>query len=1217
MIPGWVLLLVSLGYVGLLFAVAYAGDARAQRPESPRWRASVYALALAVYCSSWTFYGAVGTAARTGLGFLPIYLGPLLLLLFGWRMLERLALISAEQRIVSIGDFLSSRYGRAPGLAALVALVALTAAVPYVALQFKAVAMSVEVLAPGSAQTPFADPALYVALLLAVFAILFGTRRIDATEHHRGMVLAVALESLIKLLAFLAVAGFALLHLPGEGGTAQRIARAAQTVGAQGMPAGFVAQTLLAFTAILCLPRQFHVAVVECRDPADIRAARWMFGAYLLLFSLGVLPISLAGQAVLAGGGASPDAYVLALPLALGQETLALIAWIGGFSAATGMVIVASVALATMVSNDLVMPLLLRGRAVAGRGIDRQVLWVRRATILALALLAYAYHRVAAASGDSLAQHGLLAFAAVAQFAPALIGGLYWRGASRAGAFAGLLVGAAVWAYTLLLPALAQSALAQSALAESALAAHGTLARSDGLGAAWLREGPFGIGWLRPRQLFGVSGWDALTHGVFWSLLANASAYVLVSLRRRPLLQDQLRAAGYLDPYAQRSPLAPGGWAGSVRSGDLLALAERIVGERHARRAFADYAESSMRRPWQPQQPADRALVQFTERLMASAIGAASARLTLTSALRGSGMELGEVVALLDEASQELRFNRQVLSTTLENISQGVSVVDADLRLIAWNRRYQDMLGYPDGMLYVGRPIADLIRWSAERADMSEPGAQTASVDEQVERRLAHLRAGQPYVFQRVRGSGRTIEMRGQPLPGGGYVTSFSDITDFMRAERALREVNETLEQRVEQRTREAEAAQQSRSRFLAAIGHDVLQPLNAARLFASALRETRDADERAHLAERVDTALRAAEDLLDGLLDVSRLDAGALQPEPAAFDAGALLHELAAQYAPAAAGRGLALRVRVGSGVGTHARTGTATHVRSDRRLLRRALQNFLANALRYTRSGGVLLALRRRGEAVELAVYDTGPGIPAHHLAQIFEEFTRFDAGTGGAGGERGLGLGLSICQRIARTLDHPLQVRSRVGRGSVFSIRVPAATAPAQAPAPPRAPMPGDDLAGLRVLCVDNDADILDGMRMLLGRWGVRVRLASTVDDALALVDGAAEADAGAEADAETGTPGKAQDDAFPDPPAFARAAGDAGPDALLVDFHLHDRLDGLATVAELRRRAGRALPAALLTGDGSDALKAAARRAGCAVLTKPVKPAALRAWLAAHA
>jgi signal transduction histidine kinase len=495
-------------------------------------------------------------------------------------------------------------------------------------------------------------------------------------------------------------------------------------------------------------------------------------------------------------------------------------------------------------------------------------------------------------------------------------------------------------------------------------------------------------------------------------------------------------------------------------------------------------------------------------------------------------------------------------------------------------------------MLYVGRPIADLIRWSAERAEMNELGAPSIdeeghtidglventdknTVEAQVRRRLAHLRAGRPYVFQRVRANGQVIEMRGQPLPGGGYVTSFSDITDYKRAERALREINETLEQRVELRTREAEAAQQSKTRFLAAVSHDVLQPLNAARLFASALRETEDGDERSRLAERVDTALRAAEDLLDGLLDVSRLDAGALQPEWSHIEAAELLRELAAQYAPSAAGRGLALRV--------HARPGL--FVRSDRRLLRRALQNFLANALRYTREGGVLLALRVRGDDLELQVWDTGPGIPTHHLGQIFDEFRRFDVANTRAdiGGERGLGLGLSICQRIARILGHPLQVHSRVGAGSVFSIRVPVAEAvPARAPVA-AATLAPDALAGLRVLCVDNDPEILDGMRALLSRWGAVALTAATVDEALAHID--------------------------PDGPSSL-------PDVALVDYHLHDRLDGLGVIAELRRRAKRDLPAALLTGDGSDTLKRAAREYGCAVLTKPVKPASLRAWLAAR-
>ena len=584
--------------------------------------------------------------------------------------------------------------------------------------------------------------------------------------------------------------------------------------------------------------------------------------------------------------------------------------------------------------------------------------------------------------------------------------------------------------------------------------------------------------------------------------------------------------------------------------------------------AFEDYA-AQQGGSWQPEQPADRALAQFTERLLASAIGAASARLTLTSALRGSGMELGEVVALLDEANQELRFNRQILSTTLENISQGVSAVDAEMRLVAWNRGYQTLFGYPDGMLYVGRPVSELIRWNADRGELGAGDAEA-----QVQRRLDHLRAGTPHVFERVRASGQVIEMRGQPLPGGGYVTTYSDVTDYKRAEHALLEANETLEQRVELRTREADAAQQSKARFLAAVSHDVLQPLNAARLFTSALRESHDHGEQTHLAERVDASLRAAEDLLDGLLDISRLDAGALRPEPSDFDAGELLHELAAQYAPIAADRGLRLRVHV---------TGGTIPVRTDRRLLRRALQNFLANAVRYTRNkgmrnkgdrGGVLLAARPRDGAVALEVWDTGPGIPVHHLAQIFDEFRRFEQP--GIGGERGLGLGLSICQRIAHTLEHPLTVRSRVGRGSVFTIRVPHGVP--QAARERVADAIPDSLAGLRVLCVDNDREILDGMRALLERWGVVVLTATTADEALALMS--------------------------------------SSPDVALVDYHLHDRLDGLGVVVALRAQVSDALPAALLTGDGSDALKLAAREHGCAVLTKPVKPASLRAFLAAQ-
>ena len=1146
MVSSWILLLVSIGYAALLFGVAWWGDRRPMYPDRPWLRPVVYSLALAVYCSSWTFYGAVGSAVRNGLGYLPIYLGPVLLLLFGWRIIERLALIARSENTVSIADFISSRYGRSRRLAALVTVIALIGVVPYLALQYKAVAMSLSVLSGDggdSAHGFFTDPALYVALLMALFAALFGTRQVDATEHHHGMMLAISLESVVKLVAMIAVGVFAYLWL---GDNAFRVTHSARTLFENAPPVGFIAQTLLGFLAIVCLPRQFHVAVVECSDVGDIRKARWLFGGYLVLFSLMVVPIAAAGASLFGGTSVADDSYVLALPLAEGRTALAIIAYVGGFSAATGMVIVASIALATMVSNDLIMPVLLRrgwAEHHAEADVASRVLWIRRVAILLLALTAYSYYR--SSSNDStLASYGLMAFAAVAQFAPGLIGGLYWRGASRRGVEAGMVLGFATWIYTLLLP---------------------TMTQAGWFGMAWLHDGPFGIHWLRPQQLFGLSGWDTLTHGTFWSLLVNTGTMMIVSARSRPGVDERLRAAPFLDPYAQRPALVAGEWPGSVRVGDLRTLAERVVGERHARRAFAEQAQL-LERELQPNAPADRAWVQFTERLLAAAIGAASARIVLTSVLRGSGMELGEVVAVLDQAGQELRFNREILSTTLENISAGVSVVDPDMRLVAWNRRYQQMFGYPDGMLYVGRPVADLIRYNAERGELGE-----GDVDAQIDKRIRYMRAGSPHIFERVRADGQVIEMRGQPLPGGGYVTSYNDITDFKRAEALLLETNETLEQRVAERSEAAEHAQQSRTRFLAAISHDVLQPLNAARLFVSALRDSEhgndaQAQERKHLSERVDASLRAAEELLDGLLDVSRVDAGGLRRQISYFDVGELLRELAAQYAPVAAGRGLQLRV--------HART---VPVRSDRRLLRRVLQNFLANALRYTREGRIVIGMRVRGDHVALQVWDTGPGIPENHMRQIYDEFHRYQQPFDW--GERGLGLGLSICQRISRLLQHELDARSTVDHGSMFSIVVPRGSQLSERRASTRrGTLASDSLAGLRVLCVDNDREIIDGMQALLGRWQVEVITATTVDEALLKI-------------AE-------------------------GPSVMLVDYHLHDRLDGLATLDALRAASPGPIAGALLTADGRDELKREARERGYRLLTKPVKPASLRAFLAAH-
>ncbi|MEO7050794.1 MAG: NahK/ErcS family hybrid sensor histidine kinase/response regulator [Rhodanobacter sp.] len=1150
MIQGWLLLLVSLLYVGLLFVVAYAGDRHPLYPRQPRLRPIIYSLTLAVYCSSWTFYGAVGTAARNGMAYLPIYLGPILLFVFGFGFLRRLLQVVRQRKITSIADFIGARFGKSHGLAALVALIAVVAVVPYIALQFKAVAMSFGVLggsALGAVRTGGVDSALWCAALLAAFAILFGTRSIDATEHHHGLMLAIAMESLIKLMVFMLIAGYALWHGPGLLVTVQRPLHEFR----HGLPSDFLMQTMLAFCAMFCLPRQFQVGLVECEEANDLKHARWLFPLYMVIVSVAVLPIVAAGEHLAPRSGSTADAWVLTVPLVHGDTGVALLAFIGGFSAATGMVIVASVALSTMISNDLVMPALLRIRRLRleqRRDLSRLVLGVRRVAIIALAMMAYGYYRVAA-NEENLAATGLLAFAAVAQFAPALVAALYWRGASRRGVALGLVGGFAVWLYTMLLP---------------------VVIRSD----QWLRDGPLGWDWLRPQALFHLSGWDPVMHGTFWSLLVNVGCLVFFSLRFRPSLEESLHAAMFMDADRAR-PGGTGDWRGRVAVADLRTIAERFVGERSSARAFEEYGEGRGK-PLQPGEVADRTLIQYTERLLAASVGAANARRILIGALSGSGLNLAESMALLDEASQELRFNRELLSTTLENVSQGISVVDAGMCLVAWNRRYLELFDYPDGMVRVGLPVAELIRWNAERGECG-PG----EVEAHVAKRMQYMQVGSLHVFQRVRPDGTVIEMRGRALPRGGYVTTYTDVTAYKHAEQALMEANETLEQRVDQRTAElsdalaatahargvAEAANISKTRFLAAASHDLLQPLNAARLFTSALRAYPQLDaEAGALAERIDASFRAAEDLLDALLDVSRLDAGSYHPEIGGFALSELFDSLQAQFAVVAEQRGLRLRV-----------VPTALAVRSDPQLLRRIVQNFLSNALRYTGTGGVLLGARRSAAGqVRIEVWDTGPGIALEQRARIFGEFQRLEQPS--PWGEKGLGLGLSICDRLARILDHPLDLRSRVGHGSCFAVTLPRNEAvPARNQQVGRSG-PGQQLP-LTVLCLDNDETILDGMRALLSRWGVDCRVALDVSE--------------------------------------ARNQLARGPiDLILADYHLADEVDGLQAMQQLREALGGLPPVVMITADGSSELKARARVLGYPILHKPVRPAALRAVLTAR-
>lgn len=1156
MISGWGLLLVSLAYVGGLFLVAWWGDRTRFYPTNTRYRALIYSLALAVYCSSWTFYGAVGTAARSGLSYLPIYLGPILLFLFALPFFERMARLAKQRNATSISDLLSARFGRSQHIAVMVSVLALTAAIPYLALQLKAISMSIEVLSgPGMIESPVAwhnDTTFIIAMMLAVFAILFGTREVDATEHHPGMMLAIAAESVIKLLALLLVGAFALYSIDDLSLVAQT---ARELPAKMDMPAAFFTQTLLSFLAIFCLPRQFQVGVVECAEVSDLRSARWWFPAYLALISIVVVPIVAAVLAIDASARANvtPDAFVLWLPLSAGHEWLALLAYLGGFSAATGMVIVASVALATMVSNDLVLPALWRLGIVSlneRTAASSVVLWIRRVAIFTILLVAYGFFRIVD-TAPSLASMGLLAFAAVAQFAPAVFACVYWAGASRQGVIGGLSVGFALWIYTLLLPA---------------------LVATSGASPAWVTEGPFGLSLLAPHALLGIEG-DTLTMGVLWSLFGNTLVLIVVSLRHPPAIRERLQAASELlneEFIATRSAkLLPG----SATVGDLTELAERLLGEQAAKRLLERHSQEQGRQLL-PTQRADVGLLQALERELAGALGASSARMVLTSVLRGAGLKLAEIVALFDEATQKLRINRELLEAMMDNMPQGISVVNADMELVAWNQRYLDLFDYPPGFVYVGRPAAELIRFNAERG-WCGPG----DPERHVVRRLEYMRSGSTHVSERQRPDGRVIEVRGQPLPDGGFVMTFNDVTSYKRVEQELRLINETLEQRVDERTHQlaratsiAESANISKTRFVAAASHDLLQPLNAARLFNAALQDKVSQDgELKRLAERVDNSLCAADELLDALLDISRLDAGGIRPDITEFAVAPLLESLQEQYAPIAQQRGIRLKV-----------CPTKVSVRCDQRMLRRVLQNFLSNALRYTRTGRIVLGCRRRGGEIELQVHDTGPGIPSEGLRVVFDEFQRLDRQS--PWGEKGLGLGLSICDRIARLLGAKLTVSSTPARGSAFGIRIPrAAVSHARSPRPASAVESKASVASLRsvqVLCIEDDQDILDGLVELLSRWEMRVIGVQNAEDA-------------------------------------HDAIRHYRIDLVLADYHLHGQPIGLDLLVQLTDRITAIGPArgALITADASPALLHEARSRGFQLLRKPVRPAALRALIAA--
>lgn len=1167
MLDATMIIVVALGYVGGLFVIAWFGDRVLLRsPPGSGGRPLMYALSIAVYCTSWTYFGSVGLSARTGYDFVPVYLGPILMFTLGLPILMRIVRVAKSQNITSVADFIAARYGKSQTVAALVTLVSVVGSLPYIALQLKAIAVTMETLIGDSQLMPIAmprsifnDTAFLITVGLSAFAILFGTRHGDATEHQQGLILAIATESLVKLAAFLAVGIFVVFAMAG--GPQALLAQAAAHAEVSEIfsrafnGSTWLTVTLLSFVCIVLLPRQFHVAIVENNSESELRRAAWLFPLYLILINIFVIPLAASGLLLLPHGG-DPDFYVLSLPVSDGAKWISLIAFIGGLSAATAMVIVESIALAIMLSNGVIIPLLVRYHVadiVAHGDMASLLLTIRRVAIIVVLFLAYL---VFSALGESqgLAAIGLVSFAAIAQLAPAFFGGLVWRNGTSSGALAGISIGFLTWGYTLLLPWIAKAGLVAPGI---------------------LEDGPFGLTILRPQSLFFLE-FEPLTHGVLWSLGANITAYVMVSLLRAPTPIERVQAQQFLSDEQFRSTLhsrdSQRMWRSPVSIEDLQTAVARYVGEERTARSFTDYA-SLNGLTLVPAAKADIQIMRFAERLLASSIGAASSRLVLALLLGRANVTGQNALRLLDDASEALHYNRDLLQSAIDQVRHGLSVFDKDMRLICWNRQFREILELPTALCVVGTPLDRILEELARRGDFGRGDTKAL-----VGQRLLNLAVTRRTFQERVGSRKRIVEVRTSPMPQGGIVTTYSDVTERIAAATALARANETLERRVRERTAEllevnaalavaktkADEANLDKTRFLAAASHDIMQPLNAARLYAQSLSECALEAQQIKLVRNVDASLNAVEEIFSTLIEISRMDARRFETNITDFALSEIFEQLRLEFEPVARERGLTLKI-----------LETRAWVRSDRRLLRRVLQNLVSNAVKYTRSGTVVLGLRRRNGMALLQVHDTGPGIPEDKRRLVFHEFQRLE---GPGSSEHGLGLGLSIVERICLMLNHPLELRSEIGKGSAFSVIVPLVE---PAPDAGTTPMPParrtGSPEGAFVLCIDNEDAVLAGMETLLTGWGCRVTTATSTATAVQAAQAMPEA-----------------------------------PEIILADYHL-DIGTGLAAIAAIREQFGGNIPAIVITADHSAEVERQVRKADCALLRKPLKAAALRALM----
>jgi Na+/proline symporter/signal transduction histidine kinase/CheY-like chemotaxis protein len=1133
MFPNWQLSALSIGYIGLLFLIAFLGN-KYRHKIVRKSQGIIYALTLGVYCTSWSFLGTTGQASTNFLSHIPIYLGPILLFVFAWPFIQRIVRVSLKLNLTSLADLLASRYGKSHNLAIMVTIVALIGTMPYIALQLKAIVYSFQQLQAEQTLVTWRF-GLISSIVLAGFTVIFGIRHIDVTERHPGVMLAIAFESLVKLFAFLAVGIFVTffvfdspMDIWYKSGANLQLEQQLNFPNMMSM----LAMLVIVMAAFLSLPRQFQVMVVELKDPKDTKLSRKIFPLYLLVFALFAAPLGIAGQMLL-GNSVPSDAYVLFLPWHQEQTWLTLFAFLGAISAASSMVIISSIALSTMLSNEIVFPYIFRTSKTKNTDFDQfriRLLNIRKVLVFLVILLGYGVFLMT--SPDTLSSLGEIAFGAFAQLTPALVAAFYWRRASLTGVYAGILIGFSLW---FLLNFIPQFGLYEQPFTGSFLSANTTVS--------------------------------------LLSLAVNIFVMWALSQVSRQSVQERVQASLFLEWQAPQ-PLSSQKKR-HVDERDLEVLVSRFVGEGKAKVSFTQFQQSIVKKEV-TQHEYNQQLLLHTENTLASVMGASSARLVLSSALDGRDIALDEIAVLVEDASSQQRtFSQNLLQSAIENASEGISIVDNELKLVAWNKKYIDLFSYPKELIYKGCPIKHLIRYNASRGLCGE-----GEITRQVEKRLEYLRNGSPHSSERQHPDGQVIRIQGNPLPGGGFVMLFSDVTAYKEAERVLKESNLDLEAIITERTKKlektnedldiarekAEQAHIKKSLYLKACSHDLMQPLEAARLFTSALSSQGNLSEsQFRQVKNIDHSLKVANDLLSDLGEIARIESGNITAHYTTFSINDLFKDLAQEFSASAKEYDVEFRV-----------VYCKAWITSDRNLLRRILQNLVGNAFRYASPGKVLLGARIVNKQVSIQVLDNGPGIPLEKQEVVFEQFTQLENNPNHA--SRGLGLGLNITQSLAQLLGHPLSLKSKEHQGCKFSVAI--TKAHRQFNIEIEKPVAKIGLKDVTVMCIDNDPDVLNGMIELLGAWHCNVLSADSFEQAKEV---------------------------------FSNHQNDI--EILLVDYQLNNNQDGLTLTTQLRNTANHFIPAILITATTESDIEERTHKANMGFMRKLVKPAALRAMMSA--